>query len=73
LAVHLFFGKLPSASSVEPGENDKKAVDQTGAENCTDLFRVYVLRGRGLTEEIARIFGDVESAGIPACNPADLS
>jgi hypothetical protein len=47
------FRKLASASSVEPDENDKKAVDQTGAENCTDLFRVYVLRGRGLTEEMS--------------------
>jgi hypothetical protein len=42
------FGELPSAGSVEPGENDKKAVDQTHAENRADLFRVHVLRGRGL-------------------------
>ena len=46
------FGELPSAGSVETGENDKKTVDQTGAENCTDLFRVHVLRGCGLTEDI---------------------
>ena len=32
----------------------KKAVDQTGAENRADLFRVPVLRRRGLTEEILR-------------------
>jgi len=32
---------------------DKKAVDQTGAENRTDLFRVHVLRGRSLTEEMS--------------------
>jgi hypothetical protein len=33
--------------------NDKEAVDQTDAENRADLFRVHLLRGRGLTEEIA--------------------
>jgi hypothetical protein len=27
-------------------------VDQTDAENRADLFRVHLLRGRGLTEEI---------------------
>jgi len=33
---------------------DKKAVDQAGAENRPDLFRVHMLRGRSLTEEMLR-------------------
>jgi hypothetical protein len=32
--------------------NDKKALDQTDAEKRADLFRVHLLRGRGLKEEI---------------------
>ncbi len=31
-------------------ETNKKAVDQTDAENRSDLFRVHVLRRRGLIE-----------------------
>jgi len=31
-------------------ETNKEAVDQTDAENRSDLFRVHVLRGRGLIE-----------------------
>jgi len=31
-------------------ETSKEAVDQTDAENRSDLFRVHVLRGRGLIE-----------------------
>ena len=45
------FGKLPSVSSVEPGKNNKKAVNQTGTGNRTVFFRVYMLCGRGLAEE----------------------
>ena len=44
------FGKLPSVSSVEPGENDKKAVNQAGTGNRTVFFRVHMLCGRGLAE-----------------------
>jgi hypothetical protein len=29
-------------------ETKQKALDQTDAENRSDLFRVHVLRGRGL-------------------------
>jgi len=29
-------------------ETDQEALDQTDAENCADLFRVHVLRGRDL-------------------------
>jgi hypothetical protein len=46
------FGELRSAVSVEQVRNDKKTVDQTDAENRADLFRVHLLRRRGLTEEI---------------------
>jgi hypothetical protein len=31
-------------------ETNKEAVDQADAENRSDLFRVHVLRGRGLIE-----------------------
>jgi len=31
-------------------ETNQKALDQADAENCADLFRVHVLRGRGLIE-----------------------
>ena len=53
LAESPVFGELASASSVEQVRNDKKTLDQTHAENRADLFRVHMLRGRGLTEEIS--------------------
>src|SRR6266498_1909554 len=31
-------------------ETDQKALDQTDAENCADLFRVHVLRRRDLIQ-----------------------
>jgi hypothetical protein len=58
------FAELPSASSVESGENDKKAVDQTNVENSADLFRVHVLRGRSLT---GQILGSNDCAGTQRC------
>ena len=51
-ALHVQLVELRSGVSVDKVRNDKKAMDQTNAENRADLFRVHLLRGRGLTEEI---------------------
>ena len=37
--------------SYETYEANQKALDQADAENCADLFRVHLLRGRSLIEQ----------------------